>query len=195
MPKNKKKKKVIKKKKIIKKKEKKPEKEKIKEKESELVEEVEMQELPSRDTLKQFIQVKSAPPVLEMVTQEEPETASLEQGIGITPVSEKKEPERKYDETLKYDIESEYRESLEKQREMNPETAFQIVPESSINLERVGREQVMPGQEFHIGTPIEMPSAPTSQEKYDLVKVKKAKKFRGETTAFQENLERRYDIK
>ena len=192
MPKKKKTKKKIKEKE---KKPKKEKKEKPEEKESELEEEVELQELPSRDTLKQFIQIKSAPPVLEMVTQEEPETTSLEQGIEITPVSEKRESERKYDETIKYDIEAEYQESIKKQREITPEMTSQVAPVASIDLERVGREQVMPGQEFHMGAPVGMPAAPTSQEEYDIVKVKKSKKFRGETTAFQEDLERRYDVK
>ena len=125
--------------------------------------------------------------------QDEPEITSLEQGIGH--VSGKKESERKYNKTIKYSVGSEYQESIKGQREITPEMASQVTPVSFINAERVRREGIVPRQEFHMSSPIEMPSASTSSEEYDLIKTKKSKRFRGETTAFQEDLERRYEIK
>ena len=172
----------------------KKEESKISEK-SELEEEVEKQEISNQSGFSQFVQVRSAPPTLGRVIQKEPEITSLEQGIGITPISGKKEPERKYDETEKYDIESEYQESIKRQREITPGMVSQIAPISPIDLRRVGRERIIPGQEFHMGAPAEMPPAPTSSEEYELIKVKKSKRFKGEKTLFQENLERRYEIK
>jgi len=181
----------MKKKKKIKKKESKKKKKETEEKEeeSELEEEVEEQEIPNISRFRQFIEVKSSgAPILERVTQEEPEITSLEQGMGVTPVSEKKEElERKYEETLRYDIESQYQESLKRQREITPEMISQVAPVSTIDLETVGRERIVPGSEFHMSTPAEMPTAPASKEEYDIVPVKKSKKFRGETTNFQEN--------
>ena len=186
------------KKKTKKKKEKKEKKEseeevKISDK-SELEQEVEAQETPSVSRFNQFIQVETKAPILERVTQEEPEMPSLEKGIETTPISEKKQPEREYDETVKYDIESEYQESIKRQREITPDMVSQVAPVPSLDLERVGREQVLPGQEFQMGTPPEMPAAPTSSEEYDIIKTKK-EKFTGEKTSFQKGLERRYEFK
>ncbi len=162
---------------------------------SELEQEVEIQEIPDQSRFKQFLQLKPKAPVLERVTQEEPEITSLEKGMEITPVSGKKPPERKYDETVKYDIESKYQESIKRQREITPDMVSQIAPISPIDLRRVGRERRIPGQEFHMTSPAEMPSAPVSQEEYDIIKAKKSKRFIGETTTFQEDLARRYEIK
>ena len=177
----KKKKKIEKKEKVIKEKDEK----------SELVEEVEEEETPNISKFSQFIEVKPRAPVLEREIKEEIPT--LEQEVG-GPAPKEKEQERKYEETVKYDVESEYQESLKRQREITPEMISQVAPVSSIDLERVGRKRIRPGQEFHMGPPVEMPSAPPSEE-YDIVPVKKSKKFRGEKTAFQEGLERRYDTK
>ena len=161
---------------------------------SELEQEIEEQETPSISKFKQLVEIKPKAPVLELI-REEPETPiSLEKGMESVSISEKKESERKYDETaLKYDIESEYQESLKRQREITPESISQVSPISSIDLEQAGRERIVP-QEFKIRAPAEMPSAPPSSEEYNVIR-KKAGKFKGDSTEFEKQLERRYDFK
>ena len=165
-----------------------------KEEESELEQEVEEQETPSRSKFNQFLQTKSSAPILERVTQGEPEEViSLEKGIETTPIEKKEEPETKYEEAAKYDVESEYQQSIKRQREITADMVSQVAPAPTIDLQRVGREPTMPGQEFQMRTPAEMPEAPTSSEEYDIIKKRKPR-FTGEKTPFQEKLEKRYEF-
>jgi hypothetical protein len=188
------------KKKKIKKKEKDPETKteevpetKKEKEESELEEQIEEQEPISPRRFQDLLQTKIRAPILETVTQEEPEITSLEKEIEITP-TEKKESERKYDEAIKYDIESDYQESVKRQREITSDMTSQVTPVSLIDLETVGREREIPMQEFQMKTPVEMPKAPTSSEEYDIIKAKKSKKSIRDPSAFQKNLERRYEF-
>lgn len=163
------------------------------EEKSELESELEEQEpiIPSK--FQSLLQTKSSAPVLETITQEEPE-ATLEQEVGFIPTTKEKEPERKYSDTLKYDSGAEYQESVKRQRETNPDIISPGSPAPSVDLQKVGRERSLPGREVSFKSPFEM-SETTSAEDYELVSVKKSKKFQRETTTFQENLERRYDHK
>ncbi len=158
-------------------------------KESELEEQVTKQETPFKSELNQFIRIKESTPVLEREIKEPEPT--LEQEVGFAPKEEEKE--RKYDETIKYNLESEYQEGVKRKKEISSENEFQMPSLSSINLERVGRERTLPIQEFHLQTPSEMIKIENA-EKYDLLKPGKSKKFASEKTSFQEDLERRYEF-
>jgi len=162
----------------------------IKPKESELIEEVKKQEPVQINKVQNLLETKPSTPILERVVQK-PEV-TLEEEIGFTSKKQEKR-EIKYDKTLKYDLEAEYLESLKKQREMTSGEISHTPSVSRVNTQKVGRERIIPGQEFHMKPFIEMPES--FKEEYDIVSMKKTKKFQGETTAFQEQLERRYDIK
>lgn len=160
--------------------------------ESKLIEEVEEQESASLTKFSNFLKTKSPANVLEKLSQEDAKNISLENEIGVAP-KEKKE-EKKYEEAIKYSIEEDYQSAMKRQREITPDMISQVASIPQIDFQKAGRGRIMPGQEFHMRAPAEMPKAPQS-EKYDIVNAKKSRRFEGETTAFQEKLERRYENK
>lgn len=164
------------------------------EEESELEEEVE--EEPEVDTqkLQSLLQtnVRTSSPVLEQVEVDQGPNFSLEQGLEQDTTFNKKEDDTKY-ETIK-DPSQDY-EDPSKRKQGSSGEFTPISASSHIDMASVGRQQERIGQEFHMTTPEELSHHPESARNYEAMQPNSSGKFEGEKTQFQEEMDKRYEIK
>lgn len=183
-----------------------PKKKKEEEEESELEEEIE--EKPEIDTEKlnellesqvteepkrmQGMQIVRGSPSLEQVEVANRPTISLEDEMELQgPISRKKDDEIKYESVSLED----YQNPNKKEDKQYQEGSETISASSNVRMETLGRQPERMGREFHISQPEELSNKPASVRDYELIHAEKSDEFKGEKTAFQEQLDRRYKIK
>jgi len=176
-------------------KEEEPEEDEDSEEKSELEEELE--EEPEVDTQKlQSLlqtQVRQGSPSLEQVEVASGPAFSLEQGVGLEGSTSGKEDDTKY-ETIK-DPSQDYEDPSKRKSQMSGGEPTPISASSHIDMASMGRGPERMGQEFHMTQPSELSNRPESVRDYETVTASKSDDFKGEKTAFQQDMDRRYDPK
>lgn len=161
-------------------------KEEIKPEESKLIEEVIEEEPIAPDAFSKFIRTRSTAPALEKTLTWEQPNISLEQEMKFT----QKKGNKKYEEMVKYNVDSEYQEDTKYNPEVSIEQTSQRISASSVDIHKIGRERERIGQEFQFNPQKEYTES--NPERYEVSKEGKPKSEK-EKTLFQEQLERRYE--
>jgi len=119
-------------------------------------------------------------------------TPEFSQGLGAGFARAGKKEEIKY-ETIK-NLSEDYKD-IQKRADMdNPEKAVQFASPAEINMMSIGRGSVRMGREAQMITPQELTQNPESIRHYDGIAPSAEGKFQGEKTAFQQNLDKRYEL-
>jgi hypothetical protein len=162
--------------------------------EEEIKEEVELEPEIDSQKLITLLQtnVRTGSPVLEQVEVADRPSFSLEQDLEFRSSLSGKKADTKY-ETIK-DLSQDYENPSKRQQsssgEFNP-----ISVSSHINMASVGRQPERIGREFHMTQPEELSHIPESIRKYETIKASSADEFKGEKTDFQQQMDKRYEVK
>ncbi len=136
--------------------------------------------------------VRRGSPSLEKVEIARGPNFSLEQGVELETPSIGKKEDTKY-ETIK-DPSEDYERNPNKKENIQYEGEPEAISASSnIDMTNVGRGPERMGQEFHMRTPDELGKTPESVRNYEAIQAKRSEEFKGEKTAFQEQMERKYE--